>query len=48
MAVPGAPAAALGDSWVPRFSAAATAFLAFGPLIVRVFRGFKPFGIIGG
>jgi predicted RND superfamily exporter protein len=48
MAVPEATQAALRDSWVPTLSAAATACLAYGSLIVTDFRGFKHFGIIGG
>ncbi|MBK8998482.1 MAG: MMPL family transporter [Myxococcales bacterium] len=36
------------DSWVPTLSAAGTACLAYGSLIVTDFRGFKHFGIIGG
>ncbi|MFO0658592.1 MAG: MMPL family transporter [Polyangiaceae bacterium] len=36
------------DSWVPTLSAAATAALAYGSLVVTDFRGFKHFGVIGG
>lgn len=48
MTVPEATLASWRDTWVPTLSAAATACLAYGSLIVTDFRGFKHFGIIGG
>ena len=48
MTVPEATLVSWRDTWVPTLSAAATACLAYGSLIVTDFRGFKHFGIIGG
>ncbi|MBK7583064.1 MAG: MMPL family transporter [Myxococcales bacterium] len=48
LSVPEALLIAHKDSWVPTLSAAGTACLAYGSLIVTDFRGFKHFGIIGG
>lgn len=48
MSVPDAVLVAHKDSWIPTLSAAGTACLAYGSLIVTDFRGFKHFGIIGG